>query len=235
LKPSGFLVLSTPDRTRTALFAGTNPYHRGERTPEELSALLREYFPRVELAYQEIVPASVIWHPEHPASRVPLWAFRAGQTPEPVAVDTHLPLIGVAGPHDLAVDLQSVAVDNARRLLLRLWQTIDTQTRQLMEYDARETALREQVAFLQAQYDALWHDNRVLADQVRDWASVLAERDALRAEREHLQEAAMQWAIVSQSRAWHLVRRYWYWLDHAPFRRVLWWIRGKILKRMSDA
>lgn len=235
LRPTGFFVLSTPDRRRTALFPGTNPYHVGERTPEELQELVGQLFPVVRLAFQEIVPASIIWEPDRPQKAVPLWAFRAGQGPEPVGIDTHLPIILVAGVTDLPVTLSSVTVDNARRLLVRLWNDLDAQHRLAAEQQPRLAALNEALTTLQSQYDALWRENRLLADQIRDITPVLTELETLRAEHDRLIEAATQWEIVSRSRAWRLIRRYWYWLDHAPFRRILWWLRDKLIKRMSDS
>jgi SAM-dependent methyltransferase len=62
LKPTGFLLISTPDKAvYTDLQGNENPYHVRELYREEFESLLGRHFPAVELLGQKLLFHSAIW------------------------------------------------------------------------------------------------------------------------------------------------------------------------------
>jgi len=258
---TGILVLSTPDRERTAQFDQQNPYHPGERTADELRELLGRWFPVVRLYYQELNAASVIWDPADQAAGAAMRGFglrlaAGGSAPGPVAHDTHLTLVAVAGASADAVGrvaLPGFLVEASRRLMTRLWARQGELEVAVSGLQAEVTELGRQVAAWEAreaawyeEKDALWRQNRLLAEAVAEldglrrqaaqwheqetaWAAREAEwrreQTRLEEERRELRAKAERLAVIEASRGWQLVDRYWQAMERSALlrgvRRVL--------------
>lgn len=66
LKPTGFLIISSPDKAvYTDKMGNANPFHVNELYRPEFESLLAEYFPAVRLLGQKLDFHSMIWPLEH--------------------------------------------------------------------------------------------------------------------------------------------------------------------------
>lgn len=248
LKPSGVLVLSTPDHDRMREFPD-NPYHLGELTEAELRGLLAQHFATVHLYYQELNAASIIWKPGWEPGADPArdptrsgisargFAVRRaddGVQPVPVGHDTHLTLLAVAADDPSAADPiqpSGFLVEASRRLLKRLWSRVDGLTDAVDAAQRQDRAQQQRIeeaartaAWLREENQALWQQNRVLAEDTLAATQTIA---ALTARVAELEQAQDRWgqeheelarvterlAVIEGSRGWRLVHRYWQALD----------------------
>ncbi len=235
LKPTGVLVLSTPDHDRMREFPD-NPYHLGELTEAELRALLAQQFATVRLYYQELNAASIIWDGARDPSRggtargFGLELSDEGARPVPVGHDTHLTLLAVAADDPSAADAvepSGFLVESSRRLLKNLWSRVDGLTEAIDAARLRDQAQQERLqeaarteAWLRDENQALWHQNRVLVDDSRDRAENIATlttrvadleqaQDGWRQEHQELVRVTERLRVIEASRGWRLVNRYW--------------------------
>ncbi len=240
LKPSGVLVLSTPDHDRMREFPD-NPYHVGELTEAEVRALLARQFATVRLYYQELNAASIIWEGAQDPSRdgtaargFGLELSDEGARPVPVGHDTHLTLLAVAADDPSTADAlepSGFLVESSRRLLKNLWSRVDGLTQAAEEArlagEAQQERLEEAFrteAWLREENQALWHQNRVLADDSRDRTEKIAAlaarvaaleqaQDGWQREHQELVRVTERLKVIEASRGWRLVNRYWRALD----------------------
>jgi len=153
LKPAGQLLISTPDRGRTEQFSEHNPYHQKELFPEEFAHLLQGYFPRVQLAWQEINMASLIWDeagaPEPSQCLAEYRISRAGDE----AVPTRLPLgwrmyvlALCSNQREAALPpLGSLCHEIGRRPLEALWAEINRRNRREQSLEQEKQGLEIQL------------------------------------------------------------------------------------------
>lgn len=244
LKPAGVLVLSTPDRNRMREFPD-NPYHLGEVTEAELGALLAQHFATVHLYYQELNAASIIWGPVGDRARDPsrggaaakgfgLAVSDGGVQPASVGHETHLTLLAVAADDPSAADTiqpSGFLAESSRRLLKRLWARVDGLTAAVDAARIQDAAHQERLeeaaraaAWLREENQALWQQNRILAEESLDRAAQVAAltarvgdleqaQDGWRQEHQELARVTERLAVIEASRGWRLVNRYWRALD----------------------
>lgn len=208
LKPSGVVVLSTPDHDRMREFPD-NPYHLGELTEAELRGLLAQHFATVHLYYQELNAASIIWGPGGHPARDPTRSGTSGRgfalrrsddgvQPVPVGHDTHLTLLAVAADDPSAADTiqpTGFLVESSRRLLKRLWSRVDGLTDAVDAARRQDQAQQQRVeeaartaAWLREENQALWQQNRVLARETLAATETIAALTARVAELEQAQD-----------------------------------------------
>lgn len=230
LRPGGLFALSTPDHHRTVELEANNPWHIGEVSAEELKHLLGQYFPHVDLYYQELSAASIMWNPDHLSEVGYGYAYSRTDGlshPAPVALTSHLPLVTLASAQPITVNLSGFCTDTERSLLVKLWDKVGSLEYTLHEERAQHhQALNEQqrvIDDLREECMSLWRESRAMAEVIMGAHEVQSEYEKLIAERPALIEAQAQWEFVSHSKAWIRLTRYWHWLDHStPGRLILW-------------
>ncbi len=225
LRPGGVVLVSTPDRERMREFPA-NPFHVGELSAPELEQLLAQHFAHAQVYFQELSAGSVIWNPQSKrAGGTPMTGFglawgEAGALPAPVGHTTHLSLVAVAAdsaPAAAAIALEGFLAESERRLLSRLWARVD-------QLAAASAAAERAAAWATEESQALWQQNRLLADEAlaaskqvaalqEELARLEGERGDWQREHEELGRVSARLAIIEASRGWRLVSRYWRVLD----------------------
>ena len=234
MTPQGILAISTPDHERTVTMGADNPYHIGEVSAQELETLLNQYFPVVSMYYQDISAASVLWGAMPTTGPVQGFAVALtpdGSTPTPVELTSHLPIVALASGSPIPLNLTGFCTETSRRLLLNLWDDVAEKTRLLRENTIRLSKVEETLSRLTAQHEALWRENHKMATVILEAEQIREEYNQWRIERPGLLEAQAQWNMVSSSRAWRRLKRYWSWLDHSHTGRAILWVKNHVARR----
>ncbi len=156
LKPSGLLILSTPDKHYYTDQRGhENPFHVKELYREEFRALVKRHFPNVEFHFQRAMHASII-APEQPtADEGQTWTKdeRTGQVSTDRGLITPLYLIAFAsraelpkGPRASTFEMSPpsyAAVEQELRLKLQALEREHREAVSALERTMREAVIAE--------------------------------------------------------------------------------------------
>ncbi len=247
LKPDGVFFISTPDHDRTQSFSEVNPYHIGEVNGPGLKHLLSSNFEHVKLYYQEINAASLIWAPDHPQASPTYGILVDDQGSSPAAPETsiHLTLMAMASQVPLDGSLASSCVETERVILSTLWRQLGVALDGRQALSQRVEQMAEEQMRLEDEIERVAQDNYQLSSA---YVAMLEQSDQLQREVEHLKAVEQELillqqqfrqvsddlAIVHNARSWRLIQRYWRFMDHSPWGRVLKKARARVMSTPKD-
>lgn len=225
LKPEGLLLVSTPDRHRTDRFTEKNAYHLKELYREEFIDLLGNYFSNINIYYQEINIASIIW-PETPGGIAPAFknhtvkSEKTGMVPTDENMSEHLYLLAVCSfnKDSSIVSVSSICNDVSRKPVEFLWEQNSLLRNLSDDLQVHKKRLESDVDRLVSEKLVLLEernnfelDNAYLKEQLH----IMHRQNSILAQtvNRDIPDLKNQLNLIYNSKSWKLVRGYWRLMD----------------------
>lgn len=251
LKSGGVFLVSTPDKRRTDKFPQKNPYHIKEFYLEDFSALLKQYFKYVDLYFQEINLASLVWPADSSDGASYLQDFKIKcdvnrSSPANQNMDIYMYVVAACtnDRDSFTTNVASVCYDVKRRPVEVLWEQNGSLAFRCEQLEKQNTVLKNDINSLRREnagyikkLEKLGSENKLLAEencslhrQNKHLAGALSEsRNSYSDLEVKYSGLKSELEAIYNSRTWKVVRKYRHVMDHTFLGNILRPLRAFLL------